>query len=165
MSMSRSTHRLLAIFICGLLVAVAATSVDGQRTGAVEGYVLSAREMATIFGDAPGDDPPTGNNQCKWAGKCRCQRPGTFDGKAGCQYCDDGEGGGWATEWSLCKYTANGSKSCNEKGANACSSLNLWHANTSQVNQDWCDQCNGQGFFDTKTFCEGLRKEAQGDDC
>jgi hypothetical protein len=163
MSAGRITRRLLALTICGVLVAVAATTFAGRPVSADDGYVLSAREMAAVFGDDPAPPP---NQKCKVQKDCSCRRPGTYQGKSGCQTCgtnryDDGTD----TPWWICQAAPNTNKNCDENGTAACALLWLFFADTSQSQNDACNQCAATNFKKTTDICAGLRYNGTPDGC
>jgi hypothetical protein len=117
----------LAALICALIMSGFFTRT---RSESKEGRLLSEREMAAIFGDAPG----AVNNMCMSKQTCACTRPGS-----GCTKCDDENGNGSKNGWDIC--CASTGDDCNETGGSMCTNLFFYTASQWDRRQDCCIQC------------------------
>jgi hypothetical protein len=147
--------RLLGLALAGILLVAAWRFWPRSHT--LRGRLLCAAEMAAIFGDA------TANNLCASQQNCLCTRQGFDTGVPLCVYCDNVNGDGKNTPWTLCCPGVG--KYCNEAGNPACA--NLFYYTSAQFEQanDCCRPCRPLNPQPTQTPCQRNNADNQSQGC
>lgn len=138
----RNALRSLLLLAIALVVFALCFQMIGLSKPSVDGRILSPREMASIFGDAGGNQ-----NFCLHSGTCADNFPGQWNKANGCIDCLKTDGTGTDTYKYCCTTVIKIGVPCTQTSTAACTDpqYSVWGTGIYNPPNNNCSNCSPTG--------------------